>query len=315
MGLFRDRSFQALLKHVAHLLCQMPARAQRPPCTASTCGARLIGAASVKKRRSFPLAGTRRSLRRVAAGVAAFAFAAIAPARAETLTLLYGGEAYRVVALGEAFLSVRLSAGAYSAEGQIRSAGLAALFADTDLTARASGRRQNQDVRPEIYDLDHSYAGLTRKIQVRKEAGSVIVRAQPSFGFEGDPAPSELQKSVGRDPLSSMISMGLGVAATRACPPSQRIFDGRYVYDVSFDRARSGHVSGHVYHGPVLSCQIRQTRIAGYRTRSDLRKRLPDGEITFALDAHPHFAPPYKVAAATPLGRATIRLRRIIRAP
>ncbi len=315
VSLSPDRAWQSLLRHLTHLLCRPSAAAWRAAGAAVACGAKQIGSAFETTRRAFPQAGGLRALRLVAAGVAASASAVITPARAETLTLLYDGEAYRVIALGDAFLSVRLYAGAYTAEGQIRSAGLAALFADTDLTARASGRRQNQGVSPETYDLDHSYAGSTRKIQVRKDATGVVVRAHPAFGYEGDPAPSEAHKRVGRDPLSTMISMGLDVAATRACPPSQRVFDGRYVYDVSFDRARIGHVSGHAYQGPVLSCRMRQTRIAGYRTRSDLLKRLPDGEITFALDAHPYFAPPCKVAAATPIGRATIRLRRIIRAP
>jgi hypothetical protein len=236
------------------------------------------------------------------------------PAFADRYRLEFDGGAYGVIPLGRATLDISVEDGRYRAAATIRSEGLAALFDRTDLSASADGTVAAGRVNWGRYGLDHSYARKRRIVAIVNGGGGPEVLATPSFGFPGDPAPTPEQKRQGRDPLSAIVSMAVQVAETGRCDGTTRVFDGRYIYDLSLRREGEDRHRGGGYDGRVLKCKMRQVRIAGYRVPSDLKKRLPEGEIWFALDTGAAFAPPVRVSAPLPLGHATIRLAKMQKA-
>lgn len=245
-----------------------------------------------------------RSLR--IAAMAAFALVALAtgPAGADRVVLSFDGSAYGFIPLGRAALDISIDPETYEARAQIKSGGLSALFDRTDLSAVAAGDAQGVAWRR--YDLDHFYAKKHRKVALQATPAGVVADIRPAFRVSINP-PTEADKMGARDPVSSLVAMGVAVARTGNCAGVYPTFDGRFRYDLILrvegrDRHRGGG-----YDGEVLKCKLRYRPVSGYDTPGNMSKRIPEGEIWFALDGE-QIAPPVRVTAPLPLGHAAIRL-------
>ncbi len=247
-------------------------------------------------------------IRSLAAILALAWCACVAPASAQSVRLEYSGVAYGLVEFGRARIDARFGEEAYDGSASINAVGLAVLFGQTRLSARVRGVRAPEGFSPTFYELDHLYRGLQRNSSIDWLASQVTVRATPNFPYPGDPAPSEAQRREGRDPLSTLLSMGVYFHQTRACDRTFRIFDGRYVYDVTLTQGEAGRYRRGAFDWPVTRCGLRQQRVAGYRHPEDLERRTPPGEIWFAVRPDVPFAVPVRVSSALPLGVASINL-------
>jgi len=234
--------------------------------------------------------------------------AAVAPASAQRVRLEYRGVAYGVFEFGHARIDARVSPEAYDGAASINAVGLAALFGETRLSARVRGLHATEGLAPSFYELDHLYRGLQRNSSIDWTLPQVAVAATPNFPYPGDPAPSEVQRRDGRDPLSTILWMGVRFHRTRTCDGAFRIFDGRYVYDVTLTPGQEGRYRRGALDWPVTRCGLRQRRVAGYRRPEDLERRTPPGEIWFAVRPDLPFAVPARVSSALPLGVASINL-------
>jgi len=243
-----------------------------------------------------------------------FALACVlaSPAHADRVLLTFDGSAYGFIPLGRAALDISVEGDQYRAAAQIQSGGLAALFDRTDLRAVATGE-STPDVGWRTYDLDHSYARKRRVVALRATADGIDARITPPFRISINP-PTDADKRGARDPVSSLVAMSVSVARTGTCTGVFPTFDGRFRYDLLLrvegrDRHRGGG-----YDGPVLKCKMRYAPVSGYDTPAQMSRRIPEGEIWFALDGDATFAPPIKVTAPLPLGHAAIRLASFKRA-
>jgi hypothetical protein len=245
----------------------------------------------------------RRSMNAAIAACALCAFAT-GPAGADRVVLSFEGSAYGFIPLGRAALDVSIDPDSYEARAQIQSGGLSALFDRTDLSAVAAGEAQG--VLWRRYDLDHSYAKKHRKVALQSTPAGIVADIRPMFRVSINP-PTEADKAGARDPVSSLVAMGVAVGRTGNCAGTYPTFDGRFRYDLILrvegrDRHRGGG-----YDGDVLKCKLRYRPVSGYDTPGAMSKRIPEGEIWFALDGG-QIAAPIRVTAPLPLGHAAIKL-------
>lgn len=257
----------------------------------------------------------RRGMRAAWAGAIGLLALALAPAaHADRVLLTFDGSAYGVLPLGRASMDITISDdSSYRAAAQIQSGGLAALFDRTDLRGLSTGAAEGATVSWRTYDLDHAYARKRRVVALRSTPEGPQAQITPMFRASRFP-PSPEEKRVARDPISSLVAMSVAVARTGTCAGAYPTFDGRFRYDLVLRvEGRDRHAGGG-YVGPVLKCKMRYAPVSGYDSPDNMRKRIPEGEIWFALDGAANFAPPVRVTAPLPLGHAAIRLASFKRA-
>jgi hypothetical protein len=238
------------------------------------------------------------------------------PAHAERFALEYEGAWFGVASLGTARLDMAIGDAQYDATATIRSGGLLRLFEKTDLVAAATGAVTPQGLAWRRYDLDHSYSKKRRVTSMRLGEDSAFrALITPTYRLWGTPPASEDDKRASRDPLSSLVAMATDVAKSQRCEGAYKTFDGRFRYDLVLTGGSRGRYDGGGYEGPVLKCTMRYVQVAGYDLRNENeRRRLPEGDIWFALVPDSNVAPPVRVSMPAPVGRATISLRKWRRA-
>jgi hypothetical protein len=138
--------------------------------------------------------------------------------------------------------------------------------------------------------------------------GTVSAEITPTYRLWGEPPTSDEQRRRSRDPLSTMVAMSIDVGQTRRCSGSYPTFDGRfhYVMELSGGQIRDFDDAG--YEGDVLRCRMAYIAVAGYEQRDAGRRRVPEGEVWFALMPDANFAPVVRIATPMSAGGATIRL-------
>lgn len=255
-------------------------------------------------------------MRSLAVFLAVMAVAVAGPARAERFALEYEGAWFGVASLGNAQLDVAVGDTVYDAVATIRSGGLLRLFEKTDLTAAATGVVTPAGLAWRRYDLDHSYSKKRRVTSMRLgEDNAFRALITPTYRIWGTPPASDDDKRASRDPLTSLVAMGVEVAKTQRCAGSYPTFDGRFRYDLILTGGTRGRYDRGGYEGPVLKCRMRYVQVAGYDLRNENeRRRLPEGEIWFALVADSNIAPPVRVEMPAPVGSAVISLKKWRRA-
>lgn len=248
---------------------------------------------------------------------AVFIAAAATPARADRYTLDYDGAWLGVAPLGSVRLDLAVGADSYQAAARLKSSALLNIFEKTDLVAAASGVvGADGRLAWRRYDLDHSYAKKRRVTSLRlSDADAFRALITPSYRTWGNPPATDAEKRAARDPLSSLVAMSADVARTKTCGGVYATFDGRFLYDLALSGGRAGRFNDGGYEGPVLKCRLQYRPRAGFDPEDGTgRRRLPEGEIWFALPEGADVALPVRVSMPAPLGRAVIELKRLRRA-
>lgn len=242
----------------------------------------------------------------------ALALCAIAtPAAADRFALTYEGSALRFVPVGSITLDADVSERSYSVSTTLRSRGLLNLFEPTALEASAAGRiSETGAVRWRTYALDHRYSRKRRVIDMRADRrGRVTAEITPNYRLWGDPRTTEEQMRRSRDPLSTMVAMAIDVGNSRRCAGAYPTFDGRFHYLMELSgRGEIANFDDGGYEGQVLKCTLSYIAVAGYERSDRGRRRIPHGEIWFALPEDARFAPPVRIATPLAAGGVTIRL-------
>ena len=236
-------------------------------------------------------------------------FLTAAPAAADRFTLTYDGVGLGFVPLGGISVDANVSDGDYEIRARLQSRGLLDLFERTNLTATATGLILNGDVHWRSYDLDHHYSRKHRTIAMRVgDDGAVTAEIAPNYRLWGEPPTSDQQRRISRDPLSTMVAMSIDVGQTRRCSGLYPTFDGRfhYVMELSGGQIRDFDDAG--YEGEVLRCRMAYIAVAGYEHRDAGRRRIPEGQVWFALMPDANFAPVVRISTPMSAGGATIRL-------
>jgi hypothetical protein len=250
---------------------------------------------------------------------AVFAFAALSflatPAFADRFALTYDGYGLGFVPVGAVTVDADVSDESYDISATVRSRGILNLFERTNIEANASGLIQSGVVRWQRYELDHHYSRKHRTINMQADAsGAIISQIEPIYRTWGDPAATDEQRRLSRDPLSNVVAMAIDVGRFRRCEGSYPTFDGRFHYLLQLTGGDVDAYEGGGYEGEVLKCSLAYIAVSGFNPRDAGRRRIPEGRIWFALMRDSTFAPPVRISTPLSAGGATIRLASFRRA-
>ncbi|HWA01388.1 MAG TPA: DUF3108 domain-containing protein [Caulobacterales bacterium] len=241
--------------------------------------------------------------------VIGFLFAFAAPAAADRYALSYEGFALGIINVGHASIDADVSADSYSIAATMESGGLLSWFERTHIEASASGEIADGAVRWRRYTLDHHYSRKHRVIDMQVGVdGAVAADINPTYRIWGDPRASDEQIRASRDPLSTLMAMAVDVGRSRRCEGAYPTFDGRFHYLLALSGGDIDHYSGGGYRGDVLKCALSYIAVAGFEARDRGRRRVPRGQVWFALAPDSRFAPPIHMAMPLSAGGATVRL-------
>jgi len=243
------------------------------------------------------------------------AFALATPAYADRFSLTYDGVGLGFLPIGGVTIDANVEAESYEVTATLQSRGILNLFERTNLRATATGVIANDSVYWRRYDLDHRYSRKHRTIAMQmSEEGAVVAEIVPTYRLWGDPPTSDEQRRNARDPLSTIVAMAIDVGQTRRCAGAYPVFDGRFYYLLELADGEIDDYRGGGYEGDVLKCSLSYIAVAGFENTDAGRRRIPRGEVWFALMPDTRFAPPVRIATPLSAGGATIRLASFRRA-
>ncbi len=248
-----------------------------------------------------------------------FAFAALiasaTPAAADRFWLSYDGAGLGLVPLGGIEVDADVDDQRYAVTATLESRGLLNLFERTHLVATSQGLIDSGEVHWRQYELDHHYSRKHRVINMTVgDAGAVSTAITPNYRLWGEPPTSEEQQRRSRDPLSTMVAMAVDVGQTRRCSGVYPTFDGRFHYLMELAGGEIARFDDAGFEGEVLKCSLAYIAVAGFEPRDAGRRRIPHGEVWFALMPNTSFAPPVRIATPLSAGGAVIRLASFRRA-
>jgi hypothetical protein len=246
---------------------------------------------------------------RMRAALFAFALLFATPAAADRFWLEYNGYGLGLVPLGGIAVDADVDNERYAVTATLQSRGLLNLFERTHLVATSQGVIESGEVRWRRYDLDHRYSRKRRVINMTAgEGGAINAQITPNYRLWGEPPASEEQRRRSRDPLSTMVAMAVDVGQTRRCSGVYPTFDGRFHYLMELAGGELDAIDEAGYEGDVLKCSLAYIAVAGFEARDAGRRRIPHGEVWFALMPDTAFAPPVRITTPISAGGAVIRL-------
>lgn len=237
------------------------------------------------------------------------------PAYADRFSLTYDGFGLGFVPVGAVTVDADVSGDSYDISATVRSRGILNLFERTNIQANSSGVIHDGLVRWRRYDLDHHYSRKHRTISMQAdESGVIVSQIDPIYRTWGDPAATEEQRRLSRDPLSNVVAMAIDVGRSRRCEGVYPTFDGRFHYLLQLGGGDIDDYEGGGYQGEVLKCSLGYIAVSGYNQRDAGRRRIPEGQVWFALMPDTTFAPPVRISTPLSAGGALIRLASFRRA-
>lgn len=247
--------------------------------------------------------------------IALAAWAGLAGAsHAATFDIKYDASILNVVQLGEVKLKGAVAGGKYTADAGVKTAGLAVLFDQTDITAATSGAADGGAVSWASFNLQHKYGKIgkpqkSRTVTLQRAGDTVTAVAKPAFGDLGKPPATAAQKSAALDPISALVSMGLDIGAGKACGGRYQFFDGKQVAALALSPKSTGTYKSGGYSGDAVVCLAKYEPIAGFKAMTAAEKAaIPTGEIWFAKPVA-GFAAPIRVEVPTPVGPARLDVK------
>lgn len=247
-------------------------------------------------------------MRTVFAAIAVL-FACASPAAADRFSLTYNGYGLGFVPLGHLTVDANITDADYDVSATIESRGILNLFERTNLRAASSGLIAGGEVNWLRYELDHHYSRKHRTVSmIRGEGGAISATIAPTYRLWGDPRATDEQQRRSRDPLSTMVAMAVDVGQSRRCSGVYPTFDGRFHYLMELSEGDIDDFRGGGYSGEVLKCRMAYIAVSGFERRDAGRRRIPEGEVWFALMPDTSFAPPVRINTPLSAGGATIRL-------
>lgn len=181
------------------------------------------------------------------------------------VTVQYAGSVM-VFQVADIVVSGQFDADTYQASARFTAAGLAALFTDADIEAGVSGYRDGPSLQPWRYSHFNHASSKNRTVGIDFPEGVATPDVNPPFGNMGEPPANEEQRAGARDPLSALLSVGLGAVASADSPCDGRmpVFDGRARYNLRFEPGGSKNVRTRAWSGEALICHAYYEPIAGY---------------------------------------------------
>jgi hypothetical protein len=264
-----------------------------------------------------------RSGRLALAGLVSAALALGVPAAAEgpgsfRLGLDYSGRL--VVKVLEIHVDATVQPAGFGAAARLRSSGVLDAFRHVDVRSEAEGRIVRGRAEPLSFHHQNLDGKSNRRVRASWTGQDVAVEAQPAFPVRpGDPPASRAERLEAVDPLTGLMRLTLAEAPGDLCRGTLKLFDGKQRYDLDFVARQPGVLNAREKRlgltDPVR-CQVRLREVAGFKKKPPAERNQGLKHPVLIGFAQLGAAGPWVIsylAAATPLGAATIELERVRR--
>lgn len=190
------------------------------------------------------------------------------------------------------------------------------LFA-SKIKAEAEGQIAKDHLAPSHYEFFIDYPKDPMRIDLSMAAGSVtnatITPPQPPRADRVPLLPEHRQNII--DPLTAFLVPIKGdVSAPSICNQTANIFDGAARFDVSLTPNNNKTADLEGYKGPVTTCNIRYTPIAGHQEKRANVKFMRDNRNIsvdlIPIQGHPYLVP-VKIEIETMIGNLRIEAKSI----
>lgn len=230
------------------------------------------------------------------------------------VTVQYSGSVM-MFQVADIVVSSQFAEGDYQASARFTAAGLAALFTDADIEAGVSGYREGARLRPWRYSHLNHASNKNRIVGIDFPDGVATPDINPPFGNMGEPPASEDERRGAADPLSTLLSVGLGAAANgdSLCSGTLPVFDGRARYNLRFEDGGTDRVRTRAWSGEAVVCNAYYEPISGYEADEFPSEDDISHPITFWLapvhDGAMHI--PVRIRTNAGFGGVTVTARSI----
>ena len=183
----------------------------------------------------------------------------------EGVTVQYAGSVM-IFQVANIVISSTFQEETYQASARFTAAGLAALFTDADIEAGVSGYREGPRLQPWRYSHLNHASSKNRIVGIDFPEGVATPDINPPFGNMGEPPASAEEHSGAADPLSALLSVGLGSVADEngRCAGTLPIFDGRARYNLRFEYGGEDRIRTRAWRGDAQVCHAYYEPISGY---------------------------------------------------
>ncbi len=183
----------------------------------------------------------------------------------EGVTVQYAGSVM-IFQVANIVISSTFQEETYQASARFTAAGLAALFTDADIEAGVSGYREGPRLQPWRYSHLNHASSKNRIVGIDFPEGVATPDINPPFGNMGEPPASAEERSGAADPLSALLSVGLGSVADEngRCAGTLPIFDGRARYNLRFEYGGEDRIRTRAWRGDAQVCHAYYEPISGY---------------------------------------------------
>jgi hypothetical protein len=184
---------------------------------------------------------------------------------AHGVTVQYSGSVL-IFQVADILISGEFADDTYSASARFTASGLAALFTDADIEAGVSGYRTGAELQPWRYNHLNHASSKNRTVGIDFPDGVATPNIDPPFGNMGEPPATDEERAGARDPISALLSMGLGAVAEDGSHCNGRIpvFDGRARYNLRFEDGGRKDIRTRAWRGEAIICLAYYEPIAGY---------------------------------------------------
>ncbi len=249
------------------------------------------------------------------ASLALLLLIAPAPGEAETLRIDYS-VSIRGFPVGTARLRSEIAGGRYDTEFSARVSGLARLFSDAEMSARAIGGFSPPRPRPQEYRHIWIEEGETEAVRMRfsGDAATEIELDPPRRRPERYVPVTNEHKADVLDPVSAFLWPVAAGGGEEICERTLPLIDGKYRFDVELAFAGETIFTprNKGFSTPAVVCSMRYRAISGHRidrTGGSFMKEGTEAEVWMAPAAESLLAP-VRVQLESRVGRIVLQATR-----
>lgn len=222
---------------------------------------------------------------------------------------------YLALPVARSSLTSTIDGGSYTIEGTVESAGLGAIFDDTQATLSVTGKLGDGAAVPSSAHSDYRQNKKKKTLTISFADGNVVDTKEeppPKPRAEDWIAVSSDQLKAVADPLSALLVRAESM--DQVCSKSLKMFDGAMRADIVLSPKKQEKIALSGYEGPAVTCNARFSPIAGYRAGKKSVKFMRDKSrisITFAPLGSTGLYAPVRASVGTQIGTLYLEARKV----
>ncbi len=212
-------------------------------------------------------------------------------------------------------VNARITESDYSAAATFKTAGLAAWFDDTDISATTVGYVNGNGLEPWRYEHINFASNKGRVVGIDFREGLATPDVNPPFGSMGEPPATDEERQGAIDPITVLLNVTLSLGAQNegeTCSGRTSVFDGKARYDLRFVNAGMDDVRTRAYRGDAIRCQAFLEPISGYDLDDFPTEEETRRPVTIWLAPIDGVNVPVRFRANTAIGSINIQARQVV---